>query len=244
VRDPVPVRDAATVMLVQDGGAGLQVFMVRRSLSLVFGAGAYVFPGGALDDGDRDRNLEGVCQGRTDAEASAALGVKAGGLAFWVAAIRECFEEAGFLLAYGVDGELVRLGEPIAEERFSAHRQALRSGRLRLAGLCESEDLRLPVAAMHYVSRWITPEGSPRRFDTRFFVAAAPTEQTPLHDATETIAHEWVHPADAVARSDQGELDLMFPTRRSLEWLAGFDSAAAVLAAAGATGASVRYQRG
>ena len=96
------------------------------------------------------------------------------------------------------------------------------------------EDLRLAADALSYVSRWVTPEGAPRRFDTRFFVGAAPTEQTPLHDATETIAHEWVRPVDALDRHRAGQVDLMFPTLRTLEWLAAEPSVDDVLAAAAA----------
>ena len=207
--------------------------MVRRSLSLVFGGGAHVFPGGAVDDADRDPAVEARCAGRSDREASVALGLPHGGLAFWVAAVRECFEEAGYLLAYGSDGAVVRLGEPAVAQRFAGHRRSIYDGERRFLDVCVEEDLRLAVDAMGYVSRWITPEGAPRRFDTRFFVCAAPTEQTPLHDAAETIAHEWVQPADALDRNGRGELDLMFPTRKSLEWLARERRVDDVLRAAG-----------
>ena len=93
------LRDAATVMLVRDGNAGLEVFMVRRTLSAAFAGGMYVFPGGAVDAADGGAEVEPLCDGVTDAAASAQLELPAGGLAFWVAAIRECFEEAGVLLA-------------------------------------------------------------------------------------------------------------------------------------------------
>jgi 8-oxo-dGTP pyrophosphatase MutT (NUDIX family) len=118
----VPVRDAATVMLVRDGVEGLEVFMLRRNLRSDFVGGAYVFPGGGVDDHDRHDDLEVVCAGRSDAEASDRLGVDRGGLAFWVAAIRESFEEAGVLLAYGRDGDLVR-GWP---DRAAAEPQLVR----------------------------------------------------------------------------------------------------------------------
>jgi 8-oxo-dGTP pyrophosphatase MutT (NUDIX family) len=238
----VAVRDAATVMLVRDGAGGLEVFMVRRSLRLVFAGGAHVFPGGAVDDADR--GMERWCRGRTDEPASAAIGVVRGGLAFWVAAVRECFEEAGFLLAYGPDGELLRLDDPETAERFGAHRRAVDSGERTLAQVCEEEDLRLAVDGMHYASRWITPEGPPRRFDTRFFVCAAPEQQTPLHDARETIAHEWVRPGDVLARHSDGDVDLMWPTMRSLQWLAGTGTVGDVLAAAAVADPRGRYQRG
>jgi 8-oxo-dGTP pyrophosphatase MutT (NUDIX family) len=238
----VPVRDAATVMLVRDGSDGLEVFMVRRSLRLVFAGGAHVFPGGAVDE--VDRQIERWCVGRTDDDASAALGVARGGLAFWVAAVRECFEEAGFLLAVDANGEFVRLDDPDSADRFATHRQAVTTGGRSLADVCAAEGLRLAVDSMQYVSRWITPEGSPRRFDTRFFVCTAPERQTPLHDATETIAHEWVRPGDALDRDRQGEVDLMTPTRRSLQWLDGEASVADVLAATAGSGPGGQYQRG
>jgi 8-oxo-dGTP pyrophosphatase MutT (NUDIX family) len=238
----VPVRDAATVMLVRDGANGLEVFMVRRSLGLVFAGGAHVFPGGAVDDGDR--GMEAWSVGRTDSEASAALGLARGGLAFWVAAVRECFEEAGYLLARTSDGDLVPLDDPLTAERFSEHRRAIAVGERTLADVCSAEDLRLAVDGMHYVSRWITPEGAPRRFDTRFFVCVAPDRQTPLHDARETIAHEWVRPADILDRHRQGAVDLMVPTQRSLQWLAGERSVDEVLEGAATSGPEGRYQRG
>ena len=230
----VPVRDAATVMLVRDGADGLEVFMLRRNLNSDFVGGAYVFPGGAVDDHDRHVDLEPICEGRTDAEASAALGIESGGLAYWVAAIRECFEEAGVLLAYDAHGEVVRLGDPAVAERFSVHRHAVDHGERRLVDVCAEEGLRLAVDGMHYFSHWITPEGAPRRYDTRFFVAAAPVEQEALHDDRETIANTWIRPADALERHHRGDFDMIFPTIRSLEAIDRFDAAADLLGAASA----------
>src|SRR3954454_14576756 len=111
---PVLTRDAATVMLVRDAPSGeLEVFMLRRNLQSDFVGGAYVFPGGGVDDHDRHADLEPICEGRRDLDASAQLGIESGGLAFWVAAIRESFEEAGVLLAYGPDGTMMRLDDPV-----------------------------------------------------------------------------------------------------------------------------------
>src|SRR5205809_8082978 len=103
--EPIAVRDAATVMLVRDatpgdGGGPLEVFMLRRNLNSDFVGGAYVFPGGAVDEADRHADLESICEGRSDDQASQLLQIDSGGLAYWVAAIRECCEEAGVLLAY------------------------------------------------------------------------------------------------------------------------------------------------
>ncbi len=228
-----PVRDAATVMLVRDTDAGMEVFMLRRNLNSDFVGGAYVFPGGAVDEADRHEDLERLCRGLSDDGASQRLDVASGGLAFWVAAVRECFEEAGVLLALR-DGEdeLISFADPEIHQRFVAHRAAVDAGDRRLVEICEMEHLTLACDRIHYFSHWITPEGPPRRYDTRFFVAAAPAEQVPLHDDRETIANIWVRPADALERHERGELDLIFPTIRNLQAIGRFDRSADLLAAA------------
>lgn len=227
------VRDAATVMLVRDGADGMEVFMLRRSLNSDFVGGAYVFPGGAVDDADRHADLESICRGRTDAEASEQLGVETGGLAFWVAAVRECFEEAGVLLACsrGSD-EAISFLDPDIAARFAAHRRVIDGGHRRLIEVCREEDLEIAAGEIHYFSHWITPVGPPRRYDTRFFVAAAPSEQEPLHDDRETIANLWVRPHDALALHRAGELDLIFPTIKNLEAIGRFTTSAELLEAA------------
>ncbi|MCU0309842.1 MAG: NUDIX domain-containing protein [Acidimicrobiales bacterium] len=235
--DDVPVRDAATVMILRDGAAGLEVFMLRRNLNSDFVGGAYVFPGGGVDDADRHADLDAVCQGRSDASASAQLGIERGGLAYWVAAVRECFEEAGLLLARPqgqVGGDVIRLDDPGVAERFDAHRSAVDRGERRLVDVCTDEGLQLAVDTIHYFSHWITPLGAPRRYDTRFFVARAPEAQVGLHDDREVIANLWIRPCDALARHHAGEFELIFPTIRSLEALDRFDTVDAALTAAAA----------
>src|SRR6202142_1384511 len=129
----VPLRDAATVMLVRDardpdGQPAIEVCMLRRNLASEFVAGAYVFPGGRVDPGDHGPSVEALCRGRSDAEASAVLGVESGGLAYWVAALRECFEEAGVMLARHRqddgegEGALLDTTDPAVSVRFAAYR--------------------------------------------------------------------------------------------------------------------------
>lgn len=232
--EPV-VRDAATVMLVRDGDDGrMEVFMLRRNLQSDFVGGAYVFPGGAVDEADRHADLEAVCEGRSDDRASAMLGIDRGGLAYWVAAVRECFEEAGVLLAYDTDDEVISFADPDVARRFDEHRRAVDGGGRRLVEVCETEKLRLAVDRIHYFSHWITPVGPPRRYDTRFFVTAAPPEQVPLHDDRETIANLWVNPADALRRHQAGELEMIFPTIKNLEAIVRFETSADLLEAAAA----------
>jgi 8-oxo-dGTP pyrophosphatase MutT (NUDIX family) len=224
-------RDAATVMLVRDGDAGMEVFMLRRNLNSDFVGGAYVFPGGAVDEADRHADLERICHGRSDDAASNQLDIPSGGLAYWVAAIRESFEEAGVLLAVpeGED-DVISFADEETASRFAAHRAAVDSGEKRLIEICEIEGLRLDVDRIHYFAHWITPVGPPRRYDTRFFVAAAPPEQEPLHDDRETIANLWIRPQDALERHRRGELDMIFPTIKNLEAIGRFSRSDDLLA--------------
>ena len=210
--------------------------MLQRTLKAVFASGMYVFPGGAVDDADRSPDVEAWCDGLTDGQASGVLEVAAGGLAYWIAAIRECFEEAGVLLARRPDGAFVRFDEPEVESRYLAHRSAVHGGRLRLIDLCADEGLRLATDDIHYVSHWITPIGERRRFDTRFFVARAPQAQEPLHDEHETIASLWVRPADALARQERGDLAMIAPTMKNLELLVPHATADEALAATASLG--------
>jgi 8-oxo-dGTP pyrophosphatase MutT (NUDIX family) len=214
----VPTRDGATVMLVRDGDTDrpLEVFMLRRHPSTAFGS-VHVFPGGVVDAGDSDPALDARSPGLDDAEASARLGLASGGRAFWIAAVREAFEEAGVLLARTTAGSYVRFdGHPEVEARFDAHRRALHRGECTLLDVLEREDLELSLADVRYVAHWITPEGEPKRFDTRFFLARAPEGQAYAHDDEELIGSEWIRPADALARHRAGDFDMIGPTIVSL----------------------------
>jgi 8-oxo-dGTP pyrophosphatase MutT (NUDIX family) len=243
----VPARDAATVMLVRDTadgadrGSGIEVCMLRRNLASEFVAGAYVFPGGSVDPGDSGPDAMALCDGRDDKEASALLGIESGGLAFWVAALRECFEEAGVLVARhraesGTGGErhsrpeLLQNLDAAAASRLAGYRHELNAGRMGIVEVCRREDLVLAADTVHYVSHWITPEVSPRRYDTRFFVTAAPPGQTVRHDDGETIASLWIRPADALARNRAGEIEMLPPTISNFRALADFATSDQVMA--------------
>jgi 8-oxo-dGTP pyrophosphatase MutT (NUDIX family) len=211
---PLP---AATVALVRDAPGGLEVLLLQRSMSLKFMPGAYVFPGGALDPGDSAPELHALCVGQEDAAASLALGIERGGLAYWVAAIREAFEEAGILLACEASGAMVRLNGPAAV-RYEAHRGTLDVRHGDFGAIVRAEGLRLAADRLLYFGHWITPVANPRRYDTRFFLAVAPPDQEASCDRTETVSHVWLRPRDAL---DQREpLGLRFPTIKTLERLA------------------------
>jgi 8-oxo-dGTP pyrophosphatase MutT (NUDIX family) len=229
------VRDAPA----PTGGTTLEVLMVRRNLRSDFVGGAYVFPGGAVDPLDGGAEAEVFCAGRSDAEASTLLGVASGGLAYWAAVVRETFEEAGLLLADRVGAPDLLGGDPGEEARFAAARAAVNAGTLRFLDLCREERLQLGVGDIHYFAHWITPRGAPRRFDTRFFVAAAPPGQIAAHDAGETIADVWISPHDALERHRAGEIEIIFPTIRNLQAIGRFATSVELLAAAARASSAV-----
>ena len=164
-------KPAATLILLR---SGMEVLMLQRAQTAAFLGGAYVFPGGSLDpdDASTDRVV-----GLTEAQANERLKLPSGGIAYYVAAIRECFEEAGILLACERNGRRI---------------DAARAGSLLhwrdkpFRELLEAEDLYLPAGELAYFGHWITAPGRSRRFDARFFVALAPEGQRGSNDATET----------------------------------------------------------
>ena len=207
--DDIPIRPAATVMLLRDTAGGLEVFMLRRTNAAVFAGGMYVFPGGKVDPSDGD-----------------------GDEGFVVAAIRECYEECGVLLAVDPQGQMVDDGHPAL-----AHREAVYDGSVDVRALAADHGLRLATDQLVWMSHWITPKGeATRRFDTRFYVAASPVGQSSHHDDSETVASMWVRPADAIASFEAGELQLMPPTITNLRFLEQCATVADAMTAARAVG--------
>ena len=207
-------RPAATLILLRPGAGGPEVLMIQRTQSAAFLGGAYVFPGGALDAQDADARIVKRIVGLTPDQADARLKLPSGGLSYYVAAIRECFEEAGVLLL--VDSA----GSPIS----AAHAQALLHFRNKsFVELLESEDLFVPAGALAYYGHWITAPGRSRRFDARFFVALAPEGQEGSHDENETVHHMWVQPREALERGERGEIELVFATQHTLKDIGRFD---------------------
>ncbi|MBO9649379.1 MAG: NUDIX domain-containing protein [Variovorax sp.] len=216
-----PVRTAATLIVLRDGTAGMEVLMLRRAEKEADqNSGAAVFPGGTVDA--NDRALHALCAGVDDVAASSRLAIPANGLDYYAAAVRECFEEAGLLFATGPDGRLVALDDlPSAE--VDGLRETVEEGGDAMLRLCERHGWRLAVDQLAYFSHWLTPPGMPRRFDTRFFVALAPTAQSARPDGRETVEHLWLRPAEALDTA-RG-LRLMNVQRRILEQLATFGTA-------------------
>jgi len=201
--------------------------MLRRNTRSDFGRGAHVFPGGAVDDGDRAAARQ--VYGLSDENASRRLELTSGGLAFYVACLRELFEEAGLLIACDEDGRAVKFTDPDDVARMAAHRGAVNAGELDFFSMMDVEGLRLDLRRLEYVAHWVTPAGLSRRYDTRFFVALAPGDQLATHDAGETVADLWTRPTEALESHARGEFEMMFPTIRNLQLIANFSSSREVL---------------
>ena len=234
--ESIAIRSAATVLILADR-PDLQVLMLKRNARSIFVGDMWVFPGGAVDPEDGTPEADAVVEGLTDTQASKSLGIDKGGVAFWVAALRETFEEAGILLARTPgDDCLVDLSPSDTEERFAIYRAGVNAGEVDFVSMVREQGLVLDGSGVHYVSRWVTPLGAPRRYDTRFFVTAMPEGQQALHDDDEAVHHEWIRPAEALALNESDEMLMMTPTVSMLNRLCRFrDAAEAITAAAGGT---------
>lgn len=219
---PVP---AATMLLLRDGPRGLEVFMVVRHHQIDFASGALVFPGGKVDPQDEDAGLRDLARGAEGLDATA--------LALCAGAIREAFEEAGVLLAYdatrGDGGEIVDAAR-LAE--LEGYRHSLHTGEVGLRTILERERLTLACDRLTRFAHWITPEMMPKRFDTHFYVAAAPEDHVLLHDGTESVDSIWITPEDALAGARSGRYTVIFPTLRNIEKLDRYASVDAAIAEA------------
>jgi len=223
---PPKTRTAASLIVLRDSPGGVQVLMLRRAERPGDqNGGATVFPGGLLDASDRGHYER--CNGLDDATASARLGLPADGLHYWVAAVRECFEESGLLFATNEAGAMVDLHALPADE-VVALRRALHANQTGMAEVCQHFGVRLATDRLAYYSHWITPKGLPKIFDTRFFITEAPAGQSAQEDTTETVELLWLTPAEALARAR--DLKLMNVTQITLKHLTGFARAADAVA--------------
>lgn len=203
--------------------------MVKRAARGPFPS-LHVFPGGKLDETDStDTDSTDLCEGLDDAEASVILGVAQGGIRYWLACVRECFEETGILLATEADGSKLELDDA-RRDRLAEYRRRLNDGESVLTQMCREEGLRLPLQNIAYSAHWITPKIEPKRFDTRFFVALMPEHQVSVHDGLELVDTRWIRLSEVLAKSDAGEINLIMPTIENLRTLMDGDTAADIVA--------------
>jgi 8-oxo-dGTP pyrophosphatase MutT (NUDIX family) len=219
-------RAAATVLTLRDAPNGYEILMVRRNVRSEFMGGVYVFPGGGLDDDDHAAPVFGM----DDERASARLGLVNGGLGYYVAALRELFEEAGLLVVCDTQGHEVLYDDAAQRARLDAYRASLNAHETTLSEVLSAEGVCLDLRQIEYLAHWITPIGPPRRYDTRFFVVRAPEGQRASHDQSETTDMQWLRPDEALLAHERGEIQMVMPTIRNLQAIAGHSSVQEVLA--------------
>ncbi|WP_043008213.1 MBL fold metallo-hydrolase [Comamonas testosteroni] len=214
-REPVPTRDASTLLLLRDcaDGNGYEVLMTRRADQGIF-ANAYVFPGGGLEDQDAAPANHALARVRpTMAEIAGT-----GRITQALAGIRETFEELGILLAYD------QAGRPVpADEVEQLDRKA------SLYEQCRARGWSLAVDQLWYLAHWTAPLNLAKRFNVPFFVARMPEGQTAVADETEQFEPTWIRPQQALQRFEEKELFILFPTQRTLQRLTGYADTQAVL---------------
>jgi 8-oxo-dGTP pyrophosphatase MutT (NUDIX family) len=210
VAEAVAPRPASTILLLRDSAERqeIEVFMMVRHYEIDFNSGALVFPGGSVDKGDKEIIANPDLYSGGD-------GLDEATLSFRIAAIRETFEESGILLARP-KGANAMVDAKRASEIEAAHRADLCDGKTSFLNVLTDNGMVLALDALVPYAHWITPEGMPKRFDTWFFLAAAPPEQVGAHDGKESTDSIWVSPREALEGGETGRFKLPFPTTRNL----------------------------
>ncbi len=198
---------AATILIVRDGGDGLEVLMVERHANIGFAGGALVWPGGKIDPADYDNGWLAAATDLAQYEADER--------AARVGAVREAYEECGLLLA-------TRDGHPVGShaDSLTSMRQRVDQDASLFQPLVRGHGLTLCTHDLHPFARWIPPPALHKRFDTRFYLARMPKGQAPMQDGTEAVDVIWIRPQDALDQLAAGTRKIIFPTARNLELLA------------------------
>lgn len=224
-RPSVTPRPASTVIILRDGPEGIEVFMVVRHHEIDFASGALVYPGGKVDAQDSDPRWAKL----------ASIPAEVPEPAYWIAAARETFEEAGLLLARNPEREDRLVLPERAHAIVERYQKPLNAGEISFCDIIEKERLVLATDLMAHFAHWITPDGVPKRFDTQFFLVCAPVEQVGAHDGSESVEGIWIRPQQALDDADSGKRTLVNPTRMNLQKLARSHTVAEAVQAARAS---------
>jgi 8-oxo-dGTP pyrophosphatase MutT (NUDIX family) len=212
----VQPRNASTVVLLRPvDHDDFEILLTRRLPQMKFLGGYYVFPGGAVHRDDYSSTVLDRCRGLSADDARRILGTDDNAnqaLGHWVAIVRELFEEVGVLLCLTESGDEVDLRDPQAKDRLERKRQAIVKSELDFGSFLESEKLICDLSRAVYFDHWVTPEIYSMRFDTRFYIAKLPPNQSPLRCSEEVTDSLWVKPQDALSRINRDDLPLLPPT--------------------------------
>ncbi len=243
-------KKAAAVVLVRpcprgDAADGpIEVYLTQRPDSMAFAGGNFVFPGGKLDSSDYTPDNLTLVHGMEPEQAALILGdgePPERAMGFFLAAIRELFEEAGILLCTTVEGREPDFASPEVQARLAAGREQVHQRKRPLASLMRELALRYDPTALYYLTRWITPVFYPMRYDARYFLCQVPAGQVPIACNHEVIGVRWVQPGEALGRWRAGEFKMRAPTANTLVHLAQYSTRSSLLAAARSGTLAFRY---
>jgi 8-oxo-dGTP pyrophosphatase MutT (NUDIX family) len=228
LEEMVSPRNASTVVLLRpDDVGGFEILLTRRPVEMRFLGGFYVFPGGTVHRDDYSVNTLARCRKLSGEQARNILGSDHEldeAMGHWVAVVRELFEEVGILLCVTEAGDDIDLADAATKRRIEQKRQAIVNKQLGFGAFLESENLFCDLSRAVYFDHWVTPEIYSMRFDTRFYVATLPLNQTPLACSEEVTHSLWIKPADAMSRADRRDFPILPPTTTVLQDLARFSS--------------------
>ncbi|MBU01365.1 MAG: hypothetical protein CME14_08915 [Gemmatimonadetes bacterium] len=235
---PVPAKPAATIALLRDSPSQMEVLLLKRDRNASFVPGAYVFPGGRVDPADWTKQILASVDGLATETAATRLGLvgtSPPAIAYYIAALREAFEETGILVGVGPNAQ----APPTAAENVEVEvlRNGLMEGSVSFNQALENLSCRIDGSSIEYLAHWITPEREPRRFDTRFFAARVQANAEPIFDSREMTEALWLSPKEALSRNQGGTLPMIFPTIDTLQRLADYTTVGDALRGIG--GASI-----
>lgn len=217
-------RDASTVVLVRPAGNGsFEILLTRRPPEMRFLGGFYVFPGGTVHRDDYSPEVLARCRGLSGGQAQKILGSRHEpdeALGHWVAVVRELFEEVGILVCVTETGDDIQSSDGEWKQRIELKRQAIVNKQLDFRSFLESESFYCDLSRVAYFDHWVTPDIYSMRFDTRFYVATLPANQTPLERSEEVTDSLWIRPEDAMARVHRRDFPILPPTTTVLQNLA------------------------
>jgi 8-oxo-dGTP pyrophosphatase MutT (NUDIX family) len=215
---PAPARPSSTVLIVRDGRSGIEVFMVGRERQVDFASGVLVFPGGKVDPDDHAEVWPHIAPPTAPDHA------------YWIAAVRETFEESGLLIARRAD-----TSKPVSAVEAAAvasrFRTPLLDGATTFSAIAREAGIEPDFSAMVPFAHWITPVTIPKRFETHFFLVSAHDGQVAEHDGREAVRSFWIRPQDLLADVEAGRQSLVPATKANIEMLGESDTVANAMTA-------------